>query len=302
MSDEKAKATVAVVEKAKDATVEKSPMEQMRATVQALAPEFKAALPPQIPVERFVRTLITTIQMNPQLLECDRKSVLAATMRSAQDGLLPDGREAAIIIFRTKHGPKAQYIPMVAGVLKKLRNSGEIASVAAHSVHANDFFEYALGDDEKIIHRPVLTGDPGPFIAVYAIVRTKDGGVYREVMSVAEVEKVRAVSKAKDDGPWVTWYEEQAEKSVLKRIAKRCPSSADIESVIDSDNEVAGFVQKAALPASDEPKTIGGSKYLASLTAPKEEPKQEVVDAKTGEVTEREPGADEDEDLPFDKM
>lgn len=46
----------------------------MRSTISALAPEFKAALPPQIPVERFIRTIITTLQMNPDLLAAETRS------------------------------------------------------------------------------------------------------------------------------------------------------------------------------------------------------------------------------------
>lgn len=251
----------AVPEKAAEGTKALAPIDHMRNLIQSLTAEFKAALPPQIPVERFIRTTITTIQMNPDLLKCDRKSVLATCMKAAQDGLLLDGREAAAIPF----GSTCQYIPMVAGVLKKMRNSGEIASVAAHSVHENDHFEYVLGDEEKIIHVPKL-GERGKLIAAYAIIRTKDGGIYREVMNKEEIEKVRNVSKAKNNGPWVTWYEEQAEKTVLKRIAKRCPSSADIEQVIAHDNEVVGFAQRHGDPvvevADEAPKRPS---YLAAI-------------------------------------
>lgn len=52
-------------------------------------------------------------------------------------------------------------------------------------------FDYELGDDERIIHKPLLLGDRGKQIAVYAIAKTKDGGIYREVMTINEVEKVR---------------------------------------------------------------------------------------------------------------
>jgi recombination protein RecT len=44
-------------------------------------------------------------------------------VRLAQDGLLPDGREAAIVKF----GNKAQAMPMIAGILKKIRQSGDVS-------------------------------------------------------------------------------------------------------------------------------------------------------------------------------
>lgn len=220
-----------------------TPIEAMRGTLVKMTPEFHAALPPQIPVEKFIRTTLTAVQMNPELLGADRRSLLGACMKAAQDGLLLDGREAAPVIFRTKDGPKVQYMPMVGGILKKIRNSGELASISAHVAYDKDQFEYELGDNENITHKPFLGEDRGRPIAVYAVANTKDGAIYREVMSVADVEKVRAASRAKDSGPWVQWWDEMAKKTVIRRMAKRLPSSADVDQVLMSDNEVSGFDQ-----------------------------------------------------------
>lgn len=220
-----------------------TPYEAMKNTINKMSGEFKAALPPQIPVDKFIRTTLTAISMNPGLLQADRKSLLGSAMKAAQDGLLLDGREAAPVLFNTKSGPIVQYMPMVGGILKKMRNSGELASIGAHVVYDRDLFEYELGDDERIVHKPHLGTDRGNPIAVYAIAKTKDGAIYREVMSVADVEKVRAASRAANNGPWVQWWDEMARKTVIRRIAKRLPSSADLDQVLASDNEAVGFVQ-----------------------------------------------------------
>lgn len=250
-----------------------TPMEAMRGTLTKMNAEFKAALPPQIPVEKFIRTTLTAVQMNPNLLEADRRSLLGSCMKAAQDGLLCDGREAALVMFSNT----VQYMPMVGGILKKMRNSGEIASISAHVVYSNDLFDYALGDDEQITHKPILGGDRGKAIAVYAIAKTKDGAIYREVMSVTEVEKVRAASRAGKSGPWVQWWDEMARKTVIRRIAKRLPSSADVDAVIDADNEASGFVQQGA--------TIDITPPAPSLDNPAEPSRlKAAIDAETGEV------------------
>lgn len=237
-------------------TTEVTPMDIMRSTLTRMGSEFKAALPPQIPLEKFIRTTITAIQMQPALLEADRRSLLGSTMKAAQDGLLCDGREAALVVFKTKNGPMVQYMPMVGGLLKKIRNSGELASISANVVYERDQFEYELGDYETIKHKPFLGAERGNAIAVYAIAKTKDGAIYREVMSVAEVEKVRASSRAANAGPWVDWWDEMARKTVIRRIAKRLPSSADLEQTLEHDNEAAGFVQQGSIdvtpPATPE--------------------------------------------------
>lgn len=226
-----------------------TPIESFRNTLARMQPEFTAALPPQIPAEKFIRTVITVVQMNPRYLEADRRSLLGSCMKAAQDGLLLDGREAALVPFNGKGGTALQYMPMIAGILKKIRNSGELASISANVVYQRDKFDYELGDDERIVHKPHLGEDRGAAMAVYAIARTKDGAVYREVMSVGEVEKIRQSSKAANAGPWVNHWGEMARKTVLKRLAKRLPTSTDVDQVIDSDNEAAGFGSDAPAAA-----------------------------------------------------
>ena len=230
-----------------------SPMEAMRGTLTTMSNEFEAALPPQISVDKFIRTTITAVQMNPDLLQADRKSLLGTCMKAAQDGLMLDGREAAPVIFGGKNGKTVQYMPMVGGILKKIRNSGELASISAQVAYSKDHFDYELGDDEKIVHKPSLDSDRGQPIAVYAIAKTKDGAVYREVMSVDDVEKVRKSSRAGQYGPWKDWWDEMAKKTVIRRIAKRLPSSADVDAVMQADLEASGFDNK---PVKKEPVDI----------------------------------------------
>ena len=210
--------------------------------------EFRAALPAHIPVERFTRVVMTACVNNPALLDADRRSLFESAMQAAQDGLLPDNREGALVIYNTKvkgkNGDhwikKVQWMPMIAGVLKKIRNSGELLSISAYIAYSNDAFEYELGDDEKIKHRPALE-DRGKPRLVYAIAKTKDGGVYREIMTVADVEKVRAVSRAKDDGPWSSWWDEMARKTVLRRLSKRLPMSSDLDDLMRRDDSLYDF-------------------------------------------------------------
>ena len=114
-------------------------------------PQFRAALPAHIPVERFVRVVLTAIQTSPKLAQMDRASLWNACMRAAQDGLLPDGREGALVPFKGK----VTWIPMVGGIRKKVRNSEAIATWDVHAVHAKDQFQFELGDDPYIKHKPL---------------------------------------------------------------------------------------------------------------------------------------------------
>lgn len=211
--------------------------------------EVAVALPPHIPVERFMRVVMTAVGGNPDLMNADRRSLFESAMKAAQDGLLPDGRDGALVIFNAKVKEdnkdvwikKVQWMPMVGGILKKIRNSGELLSLSAYVVYENDEFQYTLGDEETIVHRPCLDSNRGDAKLVYAIAKTKDGGIYREIMTLKDVEKVRAVSKTGKFGPWADWWDEMAKKTVIRRLAKRLPMSSDLDDLIRRDDELYDF-------------------------------------------------------------
>src|SRR4051794_31210645 len=107
--------------------------------IQAMEADLKKMLPSSVPSDKFIRTVQTAVTLNPDLAECDKNSVLGACMKAAADGLVLDGREATLTIYNTKvkkNGQEswvkmAQYIPMVAGVIKRVRNSGEVSRLNA---------------------------------------------------------------------------------------------------------------------------------------------------------------------------
>lgn len=284
------------------AVQERKPIEIVRDQIGKMDSQFKAALPAHIPVERFSRVVMTAIANNPDLLDADRRSLFNSAMRAAQDGLLPDGREGALVIYKrnvkTADGwsstLEAVWMPMVFGIMKKARNSGEISSIEAHVVRANDRFSYRVGIDDSPIHEPQWFGDRGDVVGVWAVAKLKDGTKIAEIMSLADIEKVRAVSRAKDKGPWVDWFEEMARKTVIRRLAKRLPSSSDLDDLIRRDDSLYDFegAREAAkaVPAGPRPALVEGLNRLASLPvseaarAAPEEPEDGDHDPVTGEV------------------
>ena len=203
--------------------------------------EFEAVLPKNCTVDRFIRVVKTAVIQNNGLLEADRVSLLSSCIKCASDGLLPDGREAALVNYNNKqkdgsYKKVVQYMPMTAGILKKIRNSGELASISAHVVYDKDEFDYCLGDDEHISHKPAMNNRGKP-ICVYTIVKTKDNAIYREVMSYDEIEKIRKSSRNEDSIPWTQHWSEMAKKTVIRRLAKRLPMNSDVDQVIQRDDE-----------------------------------------------------------------
>lgn len=212
------------------------PIDVLRKQLSGL-PEIAQNLPSTVSPDKFRNVVITAANMSPDLLNADRRSLLGACVKCAADGLVPDGREAALVLF----GGKVQYMPMLAGVLKRARNSGEIASLVVQVVHEKDSFIWRPSDGERPVEHgvPGLGDDRGAPIGAYAIARLKDGSVMAEVMSKAEIEKVRAVSRSKGNGPWVQWWDQMARKTVLRRLSKYLPmDAAPMEALLRRDDDL----------------------------------------------------------------
>jgi recombination protein RecT len=220
---------------------------EVRSQLTRMAPELAKVLPNHVTPEKFERVTLTALQRSPDLLACDRKSLFESVMQCAQDGLIPDGREAAL----TKFGQKVAYMPMVAGILKKVRQSGDLVTITAQMVYANDKFEYWIDDEgEHLAHKPEILDDPGEAKAVYAMAKTKDGGVYIEVLRMSDVHKIRSSSRGGNAGPWAQWTDQMAKKSAIRRLAKRLPMSTDLERIVQRDDQFYPYREPAMEQAS----------------------------------------------------
>jgi recombination protein RecT len=216
------------------AKTETRPIDILRRQLSSL-PEIAQNLPSTISPDKFRNVVVTAANMSPDLLTADRRSLLGACVKCAADGLVPDGREAALVLM----GGKVSYMPMIAGILKRARNSGEIAALVVQVVHQNDKFTWRPCDPERPIEHetPGLMEDRGKPVGAYAIARLKDGSTMAEVMNKDEIEKVRSVSRAKGNGPWVQWWDQMARKTVMRRLSKYLPmDAAPMEALLRRDD------------------------------------------------------------------
>lgn len=214
------------------ATQPSNPIVALQSGVLKRQSEIAKALPGHVSADKFIRTAQTAIALTRNIEKASPSSLLAACTRAAADGLILDGREAALVV---DYNGEVQYRPMMRGLLKLAYNSGQISKVSVQVVCENDAFEYVLGDDERIVHTLNLRAPRGAPYAVYATATLKDGAVIREVMTTAQVNAIRDRSDAYrafkagkiKSTPWSTDWEEMARKTVFRRLSKYLPSSSD---------------------------------------------------------------------------
>lgn len=227
--------------------------------------QIKIALPSDMPADRFARTFLTYLKSNEHLLHADRGSLFNSYLQAAQDGLMCDGRDCALVTYDRQ----VKYMPMIAGVIKKIYKTGLVYSLSAHIVYEGDQFAYVLGDNERLDHVPNLTSPRIKAIFVYAILKFKDGRIYREVMTADEVETVRRLSKStKKPGPWETFWGEMAKKTVIRRMLKRLPLGEEIDTVFrDDDDIIENKVEQVTQLENQQPATGGPSRLKSFLSA-----------------------------------
>jgi recombination protein RecT len=242
---------------------DRPPMVVLRDRLQQRQGELKAALGPDIPVETFIRAVMTSVALNPEILACSFQSIWNSCLRACRDGLIPDGQDAAIVPFKST----ASYIPMYSGLLRRFRRSGQFRWITAGIVRQGEEFEHWIGaDGEHFRHVP---GDDvsRPIIKAYSVATTKDGGIFVAVMPKAEVDKIRAQSRAtREDSPWNRHYEEMAKKTALRRLSKYLPSARDLlpdEEALDIE------ASSPALPSPpEEPSSVAAGEEGGAQGAP----------------------------------
>ncbi|HIF5919606.1 TPA: recombinase RecT [Raoultella ornithinolytica] len=213
----------------------------------------QSLLPAHVSFERFTNAAAVAIANSDDLKVADGQSIINSLVACAKDGLVPDGREAALVIFKKKTAngdwvKVAQYMPMIDGVLKRARQSGEISVIATRVVYENDTFRVWLDDEgEHVLYEPSL-GDRGPMRGAFAYAKMKSGELQYEWLNLDDIAKVRAASKNSDKGPWVDWFESMSRKSAAHRLCRRLPNNSEIMEMLERGTEMVWQKEKDITP------------------------------------------------------
>lgn len=267
--------------------------------------EIARALPKHMDPDRLLRIALTTMRQTPALMECTQESFLGALMLCAQTGLEPGPFGHVYLIPRNiknkrtgKWDKECQFMLGYKGILELARRSGQITSIEAREVCANDEFNYAYGLDEELVHRPYMGGDRGPIIAVWGLAKFKDGGHYYLVMSRDDIDaaKERSDSGKKGFGPWITDYAAMARKTVIRRMTPYLPLSAEQMNVMAFDEQTTTRVSAdiAAEPPAWIDTVAEPEPVLETAPEPDPEPEPEPQPDDQDDQDDGEPEWDEE--------
>lgn len=210
--------------------------------INAMSGEIAKALPQVMTPERFTRIALSAVSNTPKLGGCTPQSFLGAMMNAAQLGLEPNTPlgQAYLIPFenRKKGITECQFQIGYKGLIDLAYRSGEVKMIDAQTVYENDEFEYELGMDPVLKHKPARTNRGNP-IYFYATFKLTNGGQGFQVMSIEDVQDhAKKYSKTYNNGPWQTNFEEMAKKTVLKKLLKYAPLKTEFVKQVTSDETI----------------------------------------------------------------
>lgn len=229
--------------------------------VDQMAPTIQASLPTDVSFGLFRATLMMAMRHNPDIMNCSAGSIITGAMKAAIDGVVLDGKEAALIPSSNKvkdfetgrefWRKDARYNIMVAGIRKSIMKGGKIRDLQSTVVYANEKFSYKRGLNPELDHTPILDEEKrGLPVGAYSVAWFADGGHPSfEVMNKTEIETVRdsAQSGAVWKGPMKL---EMWRKTVVRRHRKALPGQ---ETRVDAEaREDFGFSAQFDVSAGND--------------------------------------------------
>lgn len=240
----------------------------------------KAAIVPMLPKGVDYETVLVEVYRawlnNKDIGECTQASIILAVSSAVQSGL-QIGKTVHLVPVNVKVSKKGepdawekrlQAWNDYKGDIELVIGAGGARHIEANPVFANDVFEFELGGEPFVKHRPPMK-DRGALIGAYAVAWITPVIKKIDVMPLAEVEAIRAKSKQ-----WANlrecppWY---AVKSVLHRICKTLPKNQRLLQVLAT-------MERQQIAIEGEERELDVSNMVEEIPSGSIEPSAEVIE------------------------
>jgi recombination protein RecT len=223
---------------------------------------------------QFVQIVLSEVKRNPMMLEAFKKepsSLFASIIYCAQLGLSPSAI-AGEFYFLPFKGIVVKPIIGYKGLVSLMTRNNAVMHISAETVHGADVFEYELGLEPKLIHKPVESIRTSKnFLYVYVVAKLNNGEKVFKVMNLNEINSILATmdevspyyfNDAKDPMMWMI------KKTCLKQLAKLLPKDYFGSEAISLDDKMEG---NGYIVLNDEDKIEfkEGVKFTAKLPSKK---------------------------------
>jgi len=187
---------------------------------------------------KFLSAVISSVQRNPVLLDCEPTSVINSFITMAELNLMPS--EVSGEAYVLPYNKVAQFQLGYQGLVTLFYRAGA-KSITAEIVYEKDDFTQENGE---IKHKAdPFNDDRGKAIGAYVIVELQAGGKIKEAMSKKQILDMGKRFSKSFTSKYSPWKEENDprlwmwKKTVLKQVAKLVPKNETIYKAIAEDNK-----------------------------------------------------------------
>lgn len=241
-------------------------LEYISESLEKLATTQLARLLGRHAAHRLQRGVLNLVQTNPEILECEPRSIILCVLQAAYLNLDPSPALGHVyfIPFRVHGVKKAQLVIGYKGWIELAYRSEAVRFIQAQVVRKADQFSVKLGTDPALVHVPSPVGDNpdnNHVIAAYAtaLVDGVPQPVF-EVMWRKELDAIQARAPAGHDplSPWNSDYEAMAKAKVVRRLIRWLPKTLKVQEAVTLDEytdagvPVGGMTTEEALLAKIE--------------------------------------------------
>lgn len=233
--------------------------------------------------EQEVLNFIELANSKPDIMNCDKFSIVAGFMRAAGWNLSFQGNDLSVY----PRGGKLVVEPQAHGKRRLLEKMSTIKEVAAGTiVFKGENFVYDIRRKVVVKHEikwPAPEANPSTVDGAYCTITYTDGSQRDILVNASEIAKARAASKMQDGGQlWIQYYGEACKKTAYNRAFKelwRKPETTVFYEQWESKDEdqqpetVDQNVEVMDIPDST---SVGETKPISAT---------EQVNTDTGEVT-----------------
>ncbi len=213
--------------------------------VNASAERLATALPEHFTPAKLVQVLSIIAYKTPDLAKCVPESIITSIITAGSLGfdltpllgecyLLPIWNKD-LVVNGEKGAYECQCRPGYKGLAKLALQTGEIKYIDPRIVRDGEEFRVWYDPEVNLFHEPKFD-DEARITHIYCMTKLTNDERKIEVMTTAQIEKIRARSKCGNSGPWVTDWAQMGKKTVFKRQSNYLPRSVKLATAIALDN------------------------------------------------------------------
>lgn len=199
---------------------------------------------------RFVKRAVLYFQRKPELMNCTMESKIRCILDAAEMGLALDGNLCYAVPYKNKHKDangrevwkdEVQCQPSYKGLTVVARRTGQIVDIYGDVVCEGDQFKHGRnGPNSYLEHSYDHELPRGKVKACYMVVKLPGGDWRYELMLLADLERIRSLSKMANGPAWTKHPAEMQKKTCLRRALKLYCDDPGVMHAIELDEREYG--------------------------------------------------------------